>query len=885
MSREPYTILEIDQDLCWLTYGTKNAHGSCKAGTLTTGTAQSGGSDTITLAATEEQYLTAADSTANGNDGTLTNGPVWVSADISDEIQGALEFTAASSHRVEVAHNAALNVGTEVTLESWVKTTDSGSQRTISKRLYPDDTGYELGVNNGKVTTFFGTASGLTAPSGFTSVNDGEWHHIAFVHDSSGNNYIYVDGVLDNSSSGSTTDSCDTTADLGIGYMSPDYPATKYLNGSMAEPRIWNTARTQSQIAANMNKRLNGDETGLVLYHKMDDCPFIDSNIELEAGTGSGQEKSIIEYDGANRQVTVASAWSTNPDATSEYRIKDPNDPLACHNTRETCKAIPSYTLFNASSERGTLTLSFVEPRVNLPRDENLLPFLAGTPSTTPVKINVGGGDKSMSPLGSRATVSVRFNDAPHSDNLVDPYLSSRSYEPLDRGTFWSKWKRRNPYYQNRACRVYEGYVGDTRAQMNVRHYFIEEISGPSGGTVTLKAKDVLKLIDNDRAKWPEQSTGTLDSAITAGATSLIVADSVIADYDPDSAGSGTVRVGDEVITWTSISTSGTGVQLTGLTRGAENTDADSHDAGDTVQRCQRYTDEGLVTVITDIMDAGGVNSAFIPTTDWNAEVDRWLDGFRVTVLLTEPYGVNELLAELTEQCLFYIWWDEYDQEIKLKAIRPVDTSLGEVIYTINDENAIIAGSFSEKEHPGERVSQVWTLYNQIDPTEDLDKFSNYKKVRIRVDADAEADAQYGEKRVRQINARFLQGDAQAATVNARVIARYRDNPKRAMIDLDAKDNAIKTGDILDVSYRELVDEFGASETRRYQVISVNNVEPSHKQRYELQRFEFTSRYAFWMANTTPVYGSASATEINSGGFWSKNDGTFNDGTEAYRWI
>ena len=45
-----------------------------------------------------------------------------------------------------------------------------------------------------------------------------------------------------------------------------------YNKGNIWDARIWNTARTQTQIHDNMHKRLNGNETGLVGYWPMDAC-------------------------------------------------------------------------------------------------------------------------------------------------------------------------------------------------------------------------------------------------------------------------------------------------------------------------------------------------------------------------------------------------------------------------------------------------------------------------------------------------------------------------------------------------------------------------------------------------------------------------------------
>ncbi|MDQ4421482.1 hypothetical protein OOT33_13725 [Sphingobium sp. DEHP117] len=50
---------------------------------------------------------------------------------------------------------------------------------------------------------------------------------------------------------------------------------------------------------------------------------YVGKTVLLTSGTGSGQYKEITAYDGASRQATVRSAWTTAPDATSGYSICD----------------------------------------------------------------------------------------------------------------------------------------------------------------------------------------------------------------------------------------------------------------------------------------------------------------------------------------------------------------------------------------------------------------------------------------------------------------------------------------------------------------------------------------------------------------------------------
>ena len=560
-----------------------------------------------------------------------------------------------------------------------------------------------------------------------------------------------------------------------------------------------------------------------------------------------------------------------------------------CYNTRQTCQDPNNY-------QRGTITLTFVEPHVNQPRDVNWIPLLDSV-STNPTRINVGGGDRDSGPLGTRASVRVRFRDAPHPDIQVDKYRAERitgaadangnAFDPLERGTFWSKFRTRNPFYRNRRLRIREGYVGQAPEEMRARHYFIDSLEGPdANGRVSVKAKDVLKFLDDDRAQWPERSPGVLVNDVSEAGSELRISGAEVTDYDPKMQGSGTVRVGDEIIRWSTMTVDGDDIILSDLTRGSDRSEVDDHEEDDNVQRCQRYEDEPLRPILDDIMAAGKVPEDFIPSAAWDMEIERWLADARATVLLSEPFGANELLSELTEQFTFYLWWDELDQLINLRAIRPLDPVNDEAPINIDDERNVIAGSFRIEDRPKDRRSQIWTYFRQIDPTEDIDERDNYRRVRVRVDGNAESEEEYDESRRREVYARWIRSNTDAAILNTRLLNRYRDTPRFVHFQMDAKDRDVKTGAVVDLSVRQLQDDTGAQAVQRYQIISVEEVDPSHAQKYTAQQFEFTDRFGFFMSNDSPDYSNATMAERDTGAFWvDGNTLQFADGTGPYRWI
>jgi hypothetical protein len=318
-------------------------------------------------------------------------------------------------------------------------------------------------------------------------------------------------------------------------------------------------------------------------------------------------------------------------------------------------------------------------------------------------------------------------------------------------------------------------------------------------------------------------------------------------------------------------------VRLSGITRGTDGSAAAAHDANASVKLCVRYDDEFVWDVIYDLLTTyAGVPSEFIPKLDWDEEGDDWLLSFNISSVLSQPTGVADVLNELFEQVLAYIWWDERDQEIKFKAIRPII----EVAPKITDEANIIENSVALSTDPKNRVSQVWVYWGQRNKAEALDKESNFERIRIRADLEAEAPEKYGESRIRKIFARWIQNDAQAINLSARLLGASLDNPKILKLKLDAKDRSLWTGDVVDVLHRNIVDFNGERLEERYQVLSVEEVQPGEVVQYEMQRFVFRgTRFGYYMESDADNYDEYTEEELAGRvGFYSEEDGRMPDG-------
>lgn len=409
------------------------------------------------------------------------------------------------------------------------------------------------------------------------------------------------------------------------------------------------------------------------------------------------------------------------------------------------------------------------------------------------------------------------------------------------------------------------------------RTYLVDSIDGPdSKGRVTVKAVDPLRLLDDKTSQAPLQSRGELAADITAAQTTMTVTGAVLADYPA----SGTLRIDSELMTYTGRTESGGILTFTGLARGTDGSNASTHNIEDRVQTCLRYVDQNAVDVAASLIQTFAPSAyPFIDTTQWAAEKAAWLDGFIVSSVISEPTGLNTLLAELCRDAQFLIWWDERAQKIKLRAVRPP----AELPVTWNEDAHILADSQSLQYKTDERISQVWYYYRPRDWSKKLDEATNYAKVRIRIDPTSESEREYGEAAVKKIYSRWVRTDAIVTAITARILTRYRDVPYYLTVSLDYKDSAAWTGDVVDVTSRLITNTEGIAIATRYQIISAQESSSNSVVKYLLQNYNFAAKYGFWMAADAPTYALATEEERMLGGWWADDDGLIS-GDAGYEW-
>lgn len=534
-----------------------------------------------------------------------------------------------------------------------------------------------------------------------------------------------------------------------------------------------------------------------------------------------------------------------------------------CYNTRFSCQDPDNYT-------PAAKTYRFCTPVSNMPASLAAIPSVKGF-SSAPTKLDIGAS------LGQRASVNITFQDHTHHDRGVDKYwdlrrlpttggkllldaaatskllINSTDYLLIDDesseggpllGTFWGRLRARNPYYVGRELRLKTGYIVDGEiddANFITYTYLIETINWPdSKGQVVVVAKDPLKLADNERAQAPAPNSGLLLADISDSATTATLTPAGVGN--DEYAASGFVSIGSEVMAFTRV-----GDVLTFETtdspplngRAQYGTVAAAHSADDTVQQCLIFDGDQVQDISYILLtEFAAVPLAYIDKPAWDAEADAYLTRL-YSACIPKPTGVRQLLGELVEQVPFYIWWNERETLIELRAIREPDATA----QLLTDDANLVAGSVAVVDKPADRRSQVWVHFGQIDPTKSLTDLSNYAQTVVDADPDAEAADRYGQAHRQVIFSRWISVFAKAAALELAAQLRIRNTeiPKAISFSLDAKDSTIWTGDVVRVQTRLLPGFDGAPETVFAQVIEAVESRGGHSFNYTAQVYDLAA--------------------------------------------
>lgn len=615
--------------------------------------------------------------------------------------------------------------------------------------------------------------------------DDEDWHHVLVSVDLSdtAKRHLYLDGVSDLTVATYTNDTADLTmADWGIG----GYPSgTNLFDGDIAE--LWaDDSYIDLSVSGNRAKFRSAGGNPVSLGD--------------DGSTPTGA--SPLVYFGG----TSFDSWPTNKGTGGDFtttgtlvEAEFATGTVKCFNSLGTCQDRANFTSV-------ATTLRFCMPADYRPHDVDAWPNIAGI-AFSPAILSLGKD------LGTRSSLKVTFEDHPWADTgpLYDKYIADRDYDPWGQGSFWPKFRARNPYMRGRAMRLIQGTEDQAIGDMETRHFLIESFDGPDDrGRFTIIAKDALKMADGDRAQAPALSPGRLNASITSGDVSATLTPSGIGNSDYPA--SGYLNIGGKEI----VSFTRSGDTLT-ITRAQFNTTAQAHSAGDRLQLCLHYSADDPADIIYDLLaNYADVDPTYLPLTAWQDETAAYYRRVN-TALIAEPTPVRTLLSELIEQDGLALWWDDVNQAVRLQVLRAISTTA-----ELYDDDNIVAGSLRVREQPGKRISRVWTYFGQLNPLKSVEDTDNYRSSAITADLDSEAD--HGQPAIAKIFSRWIPfgGLTTAERVNDIQLGRYLTAPRHFSWAVYRWGSATPVmGEGVQIESHLLQDASGARETVPVQIVRI----------------------------------------------------------------
>ena len=253
----------------------------------------------------------------------------------------ALSLNGVAGNYIRISNN--VPISGDFTVESWVYVRSFNSfSRLIDFANGPDNGNVYLALTFGTggfpIAGVF-TNSGNPTLLATNALPSGQWAHLALtVHGTNGT--IYINGNI---------------AGVGVLNIPPNitrannyigrsaYASDGYANAAFQEIRIWNVARSQSDILSTMNRQLRGNESGLLAYWRCNQTSgttltnssaagnvyngtligaagFTNSsapiNIQCTIGTTNLLESPAAENDTVTLGVTpIGSAWTSTANA------------------------------------------------------------------------------------------------------------------------------------------------------------------------------------------------------------------------------------------------------------------------------------------------------------------------------------------------------------------------------------------------------------------------------------------------------------------------------------------------------------------------------------------------------------------------------------------
>jgi len=250
------------------------------------------------------------DTSGSANNGVASGGTSYVPGKVGQAIQ----FDG-STGVVSIPDASSLNFGNSgsFSISLWMKSTQSGTGNAgdgliVDHRRNNDGTyaGYSIEDPSGTIYARIRDSSGHDVPAISTSnVNDGRFHHLAFVVDRAAQEErLYVDGSLQSTKDISSVGDIDTSFGIYLGGTASPNTLVNFYAGTLDQVRIYSVALSASEVGT--------------LYREQPAASITLDGVQSTSGTTTSSQLTLpnVSAGGANGLLVVGIS-ANNQYATS----------------------------------------------------------------------------------------------------------------------------------------------------------------------------------------------------------------------------------------------------------------------------------------------------------------------------------------------------------------------------------------------------------------------------------------------------------------------------------------------------------------------------------------------------------------------------------------
>ncbi|TSC63504.1 MAG: RTX toxins and related Ca2+-binding domain [Parcubacteria group bacterium Athens0416_74] len=319
----------------------------------------------------------------------------------------SIDFESSSSQYLSIsdASQTGLDITGDLTIEAWVKLETSTEEYFVSKFGLSNNMSYRLGYDGtGNIVlniTSNGTGSTINNLYRPYTLGTGTWHHIAVSWTAATSvATFYVDGASIGTATGNISSIHNGNAPFMIGSYDAFYP-TQSTDGLVDDVRVWNIVRTATQISDDMDTELNGNESGLAGYWKLNNS-LADTSVNGNTLTNNGTALFSTDWPFGGFAADLSNRKTSDEFVSNSTIVQDDNNLTLALDANKTY-VIDGVIFASSTSATPDIKIAFMGQtgsviRIGYTNDVNEMVLNSGEesarislPANTPTSVHVKG--------------------------------------------------------------------------------------------------------------------------------------------------------------------------------------------------------------------------------------------------------------------------------------------------------------------------------------------------------------------------------------------------------------------------------------------------------------------------------------------------------------